>query len=661
MRLLDRPPDELSIDSLTGHNTLLVGAPYIGKSHLFQKTADNTIFTRVRSIDDALDTRPGEFVVLDGFYRAYQAASENDRTAFESWLDRGGGVCVVTRPYDIDWLLNSADVPLTDEILEAFDQACLLRYAPDDDAERERAVQRCLSIGREEAEAAVTREDVTAAIDDLFAIPGYEFTNAGLRDRIGIDSYDETLLPALVVYFSDRLDENERAILSGGVRDACAGILENVSVAQFFTETKDACRALFSRDTLSDLGTDFLTGSPGPAVSAASVLGGGAAAAPSALVAGGSLALYWHLRDEPDDTLDTEAVFGPLLGEELTPPARARLEADLEVPPRTIDNFRRVVRGDTAEQFVANRDRLAAVDERLDTVEQAVTRYETDLRRLDAVVDALDAVAIDHSDLVGFVTEAIAEATGDIDDFREAVRAEERTNVLQVESIETLPQYYGDGDARLIELVGDDETELIVLRGAHGTGKTTAAYRACELLARSGYDVRLPNLETSSRDAIRYGLTATGDETVAVVAYHRGMADANTLRSARDLRQVLGWLDTDTCSTVILECREELYRSLDSLTGDIEDRRLKAIWRDATEISFDRMDEADLRQVITWTLDQLTFDGDREAIIREATRVSDGNPEIAKTRPGVSTMRANTMPYGSFEWLAGQSCAVSNG
>lgn len=275
MRLLDRPPDELSIDSLTGHNTLLIGAPYIGKSHLFQKTADNTIFTRVRSIDDALDTRPGEFVVLDGFYRAYQAASENDRTAFESWLDRGGGVCVVTRPYDIDWLLNSADVPLTDEILEAFDQACLLRYAPDDDAERERAVQRCLSIGREEAEAAVTREDVTAAIDDLFAIPGYEFTNAGLRDRIGIDSYDETLLPALVVYFSDRLDENERAILSGGVRDACAGILENVSVAQFFTETKDACRALFSRDTLSDLGTDFLTGSPGPAVSAASVLGAG--------------------------------------------------------------------------------------------------------------------------------------------------------------------------------------------------------------------------------------------------------------------------------------------------------------------------------------------------------------------------------------------------
>ncbi|WP_254823011.1 hypothetical protein [Haloglomus halophilum] len=630
MELFERTPDGIEVGELAGRDTLLIGAAYVGKSHCFRAAE-----RRASVVDDlgtAVESPPGEFVVVDDFYSAYQHAPAEDRHAFEAWLaeDRPGGVCLVTRPYDIDWLLESPETGLDGGILGGFDRGYLLRYSPEDDDDRDQVVGCCLSVCRTEADASLTPAEVRAAMDELFLVPEYEFDSPALREALGVEAYGETLVPALVVYLSDRLGADGEALLPGGVRNAFEGVLGNVGITQFLAETKEACSGLFSRETLADLATDAsaIAGSSGTAVPVASTLGLGAGAAPSALVAGGSLALYLRLQD--DDDLSRADAFDALLGDEMTPPARASLEAELGLPPRTVGNFRRLVRGDTAERLLAlsESSRGGAVDRRLDEVEAAVESHQEDLRAFEDLSGRLAEATIAPDEFADFVAGSIAGATDDIEDLRETVRDEERDNVLQVGTVDEVPPYHGDEDDRLVELV-EEGADLVVLRGSHGTGKTTAAHLACEALAPE-YDVRLPNFNTSSRDALEYSLTATGEETVVFTAYKRGLTDETAINGPGGFQAVLRWLDRGHCSTVILECRDELYRSLDSLSNDIDDRYRKAVWRDHEEIRFDRLSNEDIEAVVAWTLDRFDYQGDRADIVREATRVADGNPEIAK-------------------------------
>lgn len=644
-----RTPADFEVESLVGQNSIIIGAPYVGKTHLFDETSVE--HTRVERLKPAVDTPDDEFVVLDEFYTAYQRATAHQQDAFESWLDREGGVCLVTRPHDIDWLLESDESPLSKSILNAFDVAYLLQYSPESDEDYEQAIQNCLSIVRDDVDESLDRDALETAADDLFRARRYEFDNQGLRERLGVDAYEETLVPALVVYISDQFAD-AGGVISAAVLDQLGDVVENASVGQFWTDTKDICSDIFSWDTLSDLpttpteitaaartlGSDVAptAESPATAVSSASALGLAGGVVPSALIAGGSLGLYLYLRDGDDEELAVAQtdVFQALLGEELPPPARADLEVELGLPPRTIANFQRLVRGDTIDHLLAQAERLdesvAALPDQLAEVRQTVAAHEDDLQALEELLAELEETALDHTDLAAFVATSIDEATSDVDDFRDTVRAEEAKNVLQIGSVDDVPPYYGEEDTELFEAVADEGADLIVLRGSHGTGKTTAAYRACDLLSQGPYDVRLPNFDDTSREAIRYSLTATNDETVVFASYKRGTTDANTIRNSRDFRALLRWLDKGYCGTVVLECREELFRSLDSEVGEIEDRYLKQIWQDSDEIEFEALSDEDIESVVEWVLDRLEFEGEREELVNEAVRVADGNPEIAK-------------------------------
>jgi len=637
---------DLDIESLVGQNSIVIGAPYVGKTHQFDETPIR--HTRVERLEAAFETPEDEFVVIDEFYTAYQRATADAQRTFGSWLDREGGVCLVTRPREIDWLLESDDSPLAERVLDAFEAAYLLRYRPDDESDKTQAVADCLSIATQDADASLDESDVRSAMDDLMRTEPYSFDNATLAERLGIESYDETLVPALVIYVSDQLADGSGAISSSGVTNVCGGVGENFGVSQFITETKDACAGLFSKETLTELWNDpsqigsaatelgseiaSLADSPGATVSVASALGLAGGAVPSAVVAGGSLALYVALRDDVDD-IAQEGVFDALLGEELTPPAQAQLEAELGVPPRTIANFQRLVRGGTVEQLIEDSERLDTelgdVQRRLNEVCDTVEEYDQEWETLAEMLTTLEETAIDHVDLVKFVAGSITEATRDMAAFRRTVRSEEEQNVLQ-DSVKEVPPYFGDEDRRIFEAITSGEADLILLRGSHGVGKTTAAYRACDVLSQHGYDVRLPNFDGSSPEALRYALTATDDQTVVFASYKRGAGGGNTARDIGDVRQLVHWLNAGYCSTVVLECREELYWSLDSEFKTLENPDLKSFWRPETEIEFEGLSGSNIARVGEWALDQLNFDGDRESIVRETVRLADGNPEIAK-------------------------------
>jgi hypothetical protein len=119
-------PADFDPERLDGQHTLVLGAPYLGKSHRVRESDHD--HERVMRLDAALEAREGAFVVVDEFYTAYRGATEETRRAFRSWLDREGGVCVVARPRELDWLLDSDETPLSSAFLNAFDDIRLLRY-----------------------------------------------------------------------------------------------------------------------------------------------------------------------------------------------------------------------------------------------------------------------------------------------------------------------------------------------------------------------------------------------------------------------------------------------------------------------------------------------------------------------------------------------------
>jgi ATP:corrinoid adenosyltransferase len=523
-------PDAFDIDTLTGQHTLVLGAPFTGKSHLVRKS--NLAHARVTRLDAALESRDDEFIILDEFYTAYQEADNARQRKFESWLDRKASVCVVARPRDIDWLLRSDGTALSTAFIDAFDEVCYLRYRPDDETDRDRAVECCLSILRDHAKQVPDRDSVKEQLDTLCKTARYDYEDPALQELL--DEYGETLVPALVVYFSDQLADGGDAILPDGVNKACGDILQDTSFSTFFEATKWASSKLFSRETLSKLGSIVSdaandTQDTGEGlVTAASTLGVGGLGAtlgPAGLAAGGSLALYLYLREDDEQTVTREVVFDVLLSDRLTPIARVELEAELDLPPRTIRNFRRLVDGGTIEQLLRHRERLdeelGDVEDRLDEIEIAAEQYEEDLQRMSEMLATLDETTIDHTDLASYVATSIAEATADVDDFRDTVHAEEE-NVLQIGSVDRIPPYLGDENERIFESVVENDTDLIILRGSHGTGKTTAGYRACRTLANIGYDVALPNFERSSLEAIEYSLTSSASETVVFASFRRG-------------------------------------------------------------------------------------------------------------------------------------------
>ncbi|SNR70951.1 hypothetical protein, partial [Halorubrum vacuolatum] len=574
--------------------TLVVGAPAMGKStHFYSEgVAGHSDITvqRGESLERATDVDSDQLVIIDDFYRAYQRTSGNRAAILEELLQRESGVCLVTRPWCLDWLLeqDDGDHPLSVDHIAKFEHIYYIQY--DLRRNRQAAIDACSDAAGEQ----INSEQLK-----ILQYSGYEFDSDVLR------AYPRSVAPGWAAILP--LESSSCWLSARGAGQALKDLGASASLSKSLDKIRDSVSSVLSSGSIS--------------------LGSAVAGAP--LGAAGGLLLVWFLLN--DGGLNSDSVFDALLDIEMTPETKEELERAWDLPPDTIDNLLKLSTPETMAalaQLQENPPEEIADD--LATIESRVGEFEAGLEALDQAVEELEARLQSVEDVID-----VEGAAGTLADF-EATIYEEEQRLLRTSVDGEIP-YHGGEDHEIVEEVDGNGTGFVVLRGPHGTGKSTAALRACRTLADRGYRIRLPNFDASIPEAIEENLATTDGETVLFAFYKRGTSGDNVVSDERDLKYLLRWLEDGLCSAVILECRDELYSSFTDLPKLREgSSELKQLFERRESVEFEPLAEYDepIRAVIDWTLEQLDVElraeGGRETVREQVIDLAAGNPEIAK-------------------------------
>jgi len=671
MNLNETTPTDLDPGRWGDETVLVLGAPYIGKSHLFDEAES---VSRVKTLIEAVESSAEEFVVVDEFYRAYQAADEDTRQEFVDWMQDNDGICVSARPRAFDWLIYEDDIELDTRFLNSFDSAYHLRYDPE---ERGRAVERCLDIGGS-GENGLDRDGVEESIDEVLFYDEYEYSDA-LCEYFGTETYSATLVPGLVAYFSDQLGDANEAFVSRSVvetsKELGRDFFENLGISKLIESTSDT--TFFSRETLSSV-MDTIGEIPETVSEEVSMEDAAELASPAAVgslvpflgpaaAVGGSLALWLRMR--PDDSLESKEVFEVLAGEEMTPTARAELERELGLPPRTIDNFQRLTRGETLERLLQHREQVEAeiegVEEDLATIETAVNEHAEDLEMVEEFVSALETYNVDAEQVASFISIGLKRATANIEDLETRLLNNER-RLLQTEDIAfTDIPYWGDEPSQITSAT--EAGGLVLVNGVAGTGKTTAIYKACRELQATGYSVFLPRFEEVETQFIEHVLTEHEEEIILYANYTIG---SEYVASPSDVQSLLRWLAEDIVDTVILECRSEYIGELRQVTRKktTKQSELEAVWQQHRSVEFKPKDNESetVEQIIAWVLE--TFDREKDELRNETLEriryMSAGKPQVLKIATRINITEGSEVdtlnrPYNLY-WSDIKNLTVSD-
>jgi hypothetical protein len=612
-------PEEFGLRDIGVGNTLVLGAPYIGKTERIDQIVASD--SNIETTENLATTDRAKITIIDEFDRAWRTAVSSERNAFVDELADGDGICAVTRPYALDWLLRTEGSAITDKCLAGFDRILLLQYDVDDDVEREAAVKRCLEIGSTDTNA--EQDDVSEIalrrqLDQLSY--RYEFETEPLADTLG--SYGASVVPPLVGYLS--LSGVEEGLTSPGVVDACSELTENFALSEFLSETKDLALEVFSGD-----GGGAIAGAL-----ASSVPVGGAA----------SLLLWAYLRDGSDD-LEGEAILEALAGTGTTPTARADLEAELGLPPRTLEDLHWLLRdGGLAEV----RQACEASPEQVKEFESVMAEHSARLDELEATVGRLEE---EVEEFAGLYSEQLRNATVGLDAVGTQLANDEATLLdplvdredIDVDAIPYFPngtedeneiddeggREADDGPPQIADIAAAVRDEqMVVLRGPSGTGKTTAAYRVGRRLEAEEYTVEIPNLAGAAPETVKQALEWKSDsEGIVLYVSYRVGAD-ETIVQHDDIQKLKEWVEEGVCDGIIVECRSELHGSLNEQFGEIESQST-TLRRETVEFSrFSGLRQAE--GVVHWVADSVDAEEPDEERMTELIRLSEGNPEILK-------------------------------
>jgi len=416
-------------------------------------------------------------------------------------------------------------------------------------------------------------------------------------------TYPKTVAPGWVDELS--LGDNQSWLSATGVRNAFEEATSNFGLAETLNNVKDAAADILSSDSMPPL-TAAVSGGP---------LG----------IAGGIL--IWLVFRDGD--LDSEEVFDALLDVDLTPEAREQLERAHNLPPGTIKTFCELATEDTLDAIAQLQDDTPE-DLRAD-----IQIIESQFGEIRETVEALDAQIRTYDEILN-----IERATDGVDTIEQSLEDDEATVLdLDHEDVDVAEIPYQAGDdgcderERIREAVASGG--LILLRGPHGTGKTTAAFQAFRDLQREGYDIQLPQFsEEFARTVYEYSLGNDTEETILFNSFRTGTA---TVNDVNHIGWLLDWLDDDVCQAVVIECRAEAYTSLVQQAGQrLSNEHKNDYWKEKAEITFDRFSSGDkqsayIEAICEWVLDQVGYDGEkRTKIIDDAVSFAEGNPEVAK-------------------------------
>ncbi|SHG42512.1 hypothetical protein, partial [Halobaculum gomorrense] len=515
----------------------------------------------------------GENAVVTEFYDGWQRASESDREAFLDALESDEtAIAVVARPWRLDWLLVKGD--LSPDFLERFDSALHLRYDPEQDIEA--AVNRALEVdGRR------SRDDVRSDFieEPRFKYTGHDPVSDELRDAVG--EYEATLLPDVVQY------------AAGSVSDD-GGLVES------------------ARSVGSDVGLDgFVEGVKGVGRSA---LSGTAVQITDPVMAAVGFFSYLRLQDGK-----TSDAYGKLFERRALPHERERVEQAFRLPPSTLDRIGSLSRGELPD--VVESDLLTD-----DQFEEVIQEYETELDRFDETV----------SDIEAMIERRTSRAVVDLSELAVTVEREE-SNLLgrdvPVGEIEYETRSDDRGDRR--EAIKDalDDSDLVVLKGPDGTGKTTAAYDALREY-ETKHPIRAVDFKSGDAPYIEDALRRTDGQPIVYLQYEYG---EYTVWNRDAFEDLYAFLAEGVCSTVVVEVRSERYKQFkDTAKKPLQARSDLLSWSDRVDVEFGRFEhdggqieriaERALRTVGVASEDEESFEQAVEAVVG----LAEGTPEFAK-------------------------------
>ena len=618
---------------------LVLGAAYIGKSHLFRNHDD---IKRITTLAGALNYDGSERLVVDEFYRGYQAADAETREEFASWFVKSKGVCISTRPRAFDWLLEQDNESLK-AIVESLDTTYHLRY--DLEKDRKSAINCCLQIGGQ-GDDGLNHKAVDKYIDEVLVCPEYDFKNQTLINKLGTDIYSPTYAPGLVTYFSDQLGDASKAFTPQSLvkksKETGREFLENVALTNVINQFN--IQNILSWETLMSINKSFddsqslvnaveqISSLDYEKVSDITPSGIFSNLLPflgPAATGAGVLAFWLKLRD--DDTVDTSEILNVLASDELTPTARVEFERELNLPPRTLDNFHRLIRGNVIEQLLRYRnqsdEKFKSIHDDIESIEAKLDKYEEEFELIQKTVSNISSQPVDSDIIVTFVSEGIENSTHNVNKLGDWLMSDENLYMKEYFDQGDIP-FFGDEVKKLFEKTYDNN--IIILKGTHGTGKTTAAYKTGEIIEESGGRFLIPNFNKGDYNHIRHKLaTSEGDRNILYTQYSY-QPRGSTFERIDVLENLISFLQEDLCETLIIECRDEFYSRIDKDDAKKLDRAKKRIWRDKEVIEFEERSEEQIKSIAKWVSKQKGWDGEIEKHLPEIRKIAGQNPEIVK-------------------------------
>ncbi len=663
--VVDRQPEAVELDG-TGGDTLLVAAPALGPDAApSELVSPSAVVDRLDSRqpldseasadggvalsddDRTLDSETplnedADVCVLRDLYAAYCEA--DDAAGLTAALDSQTSLAAVVAPHELDCLLGS-DNAVEESHLEKFDRIVQLRYDPADRSSGG-AVDTAV-------DAAVEVLDGNPDVKDVRAdLSGFAYSHTYRHESLAtVERYGPTLTPGVATHLSTvRRQDNTTALAP-----------DDVAVGRNHDGLARSLRSA-GRDIAEAATASLGIGSAGAAATA--IFGGTATVAAPAL---GFTALGltgWALvRD--NDSGDSVTITDLLQRGCVPPPTRAKIEAEAMLCPGTIEMLHELTKPrslnrlqtvvDDAPELVS--ELRCALDATDDSLAGTLTRLDERTRKVGALYDdqiaaaakSLDAVAnelqSDEAALLGPLVdreeidpdqipwvEVVADGdreNGDEGDSRETeIRTATRMSVAAGEK---------ERPEQIDELIQTATSRsLTVLRGGHGTGKTTATYRAGRALEERGYTVRVPGLDSVDPTTVEHGLQQDADEEplALVISFKRALAGESL---DGHLRAVQSWIDSGLVDTVLIECREEFY---DEFRQELPESNAGL---GVVELeSFDADETAPITAVARWVRDTLaragavadSVDPDAERIPdtkrKEIVDLAAGNSEITK-------------------------------
>ena len=538
--------------------------------------------------EETLPESPTEPTAVVDFYDAWQAADTETREAFQTYLDGGGvPVFVAATPREFDWLF--AEGTLSTNVLGAVSQVVRVRFDPVDDIPA--AVDTASAADRTLDSSAVwSAFGSSGEPDPRYVYEGYEMERyESPRFANAVGAYERTLVPRAVKTVPPEADDTD-------VSGMLSSVGSKIGLAEFWGATKELVT-----------GAGVATG----------VVAGTAASGPVAPIVGAiGLAAFLRLSDWDDSITDER-----LLPQAFAPHERAQFETAMQLPPGTIARLRTLGAGELPD---------SATDDLVDNeeFEAAVERHESELEQIRGLVDGLQ----------GWRRERLIGATDPLEELAARLENEESNVLGEPVSFDEIPYEVqrdaaadGPDDRRAAVTQAVSESELVVLSGPRGTGKTTTAYRAFRELATE-YEIRLGRFAYDSASEVKEALEAVPDETLLFLQYRSG---EYTVRDDRHLEDVLRFLDDGVCSRVVIETRSEESDELDEAMPTQGSDTRHALWNDRETVEFPRFGtgSASIRTIAEWALDTAGYDGDeaaREETISDVRRLAEGSPEFVK-------------------------------